>query len=290
MKMRFRTILLAGALGFTGAGHAFAGAIPLDSHYTGEERPKNTVWGMDGKGIACVPYKQSARITSCQVTYLTASTRLAYKLTWNGKLWVDQSGKPYDTAAAHIAAGTKRPTAVADLQAQTELGGPAAIWVMDPQINFYVAVTQKPGSFHHSSFMGGGLIQAGGQVVIKNGVITAISNGSGHYKPTKAQFMAALRNLQHYDAQGVWCIKSDDIEPGCTHISTPWTLSQAVAQMKINKELQKAVLIPEPPKEELAITTPPLTKSEEKQTKQQKYLTVNDSEDEDEGTTIGFGS
>lgn len=39
--------------------------------------------------------------------------------------------------------------------------------------------------FHHSSFVSGNTVRCAGMIVIENGIVTAISNNSGHYKPRK---------------------------------------------------------------------------------------------------------
>jgi hypothetical protein len=69
------------------------------------------------------------------------------------------------------------------------------IWVMDKDGNFYSHVS-KLGRIHHSSFLAGEGIGAGGDWKIKNGEITEISGQSGHYKPTIDRFVSALTQLE----------------------------------------------------------------------------------------------
>lgn len=61
------------------------------------------------------------------------------------------------------------------------------IYVTDKQNNLYVASehgeSSKLAHFHHSSFLAGEHILCGGDMVVKNGKIVMINNGSGHYLP-----------------------------------------------------------------------------------------------------------
>jgi hypothetical protein len=77
--------------------------------------------------------------------------------------------------------------------------GRDVIWVMDNNGNFYSHVS-KMGRIHHSSFLAGEAICAGGDWKIENGEITEISGQSGHYKPTLDRFLGALNQLEERGA------------------------------------------------------------------------------------------
>ena len=76
--------------------------------------------------------------------------------------------EPLDTSASKI---------------RDDLGGGKGLYVVDTQGNFYVAMHEKPGRFHHSTLVGGEPVLAAGEIVVRNGKVVEISNASGHYKP-----------------------------------------------------------------------------------------------------------
>ncbi len=69
-----------------------------------------------------------------------------------------------------------------------------AIWVCDEDGNFFSG-SSEIGEFHHSTFLAGQKIIAGGEWYLVNGKVLLISNSSGHYKPTRHQLFNALRIL-----------------------------------------------------------------------------------------------
>jgi len=69
------------------------------------------------------------------------------------------------------------------------------IWVMDNAGRIYSHVS-KTGRMHHSSFLAGDQICAGGDWKIVNGEITEISGQSGHYKPPMPAFKSALEQME----------------------------------------------------------------------------------------------
>jgi len=73
------------------------------------------------------------------------------------------------------------------------------IWVMDPAGNLYAA-NHILGQMHHSSFLAGDEIRAGGELKVKNGKIELLSGKSGHYAPEMVNLVGALCVLKH---QGV---------------------------------------------------------------------------------------
>ncbi|PVZ71572.1 hypothetical protein [Pelagibaculum spongiae] len=52
--------------------------------------------------------------------------------------------------------------------------------------------------FHHSSYFGNAAIAFAGGIRIENGIVTGISNNSGHYKPTLVSLKLALLALRHH--------------------------------------------------------------------------------------------
>ncbi|WP_299248069.1 hypothetical protein [uncultured Aquimarina sp.] len=122
----------------------------MSEHYKGEET---------GNGW-CAPKK---------VKYLSDAQRAELKLTIkDGKVY-DAKGNLYDTSDA----GTFFS------------GKGKSIFVMDSQGNIYASKYQAVGEFHHSSILGGEPVAGAGEITVKNGVITEVSNRSGHYQPTQ---------------------------------------------------------------------------------------------------------
>lgn len=70
------------------------------------------------------------------------------------------------------------------------------IWVMDNAGKVYSHVS-KTGRMHHSSFLAGDNICAGGDWKITDGKIEEISGQSGHYRPQMPAFKNALEHLEY---------------------------------------------------------------------------------------------
>jgi pentalenene oxygenase len=97
----------------------------------------------------------------------TEEERAPYRLTvQNGKLY-DASGKLFDTSDS-----------VLDGLSHTE---GRAILVMDESGAFYGLKIQIRGTVHHSTPLAGGPIAFGGEVVVKEGVLTLLGNRTGHH-------------------------------------------------------------------------------------------------------------
>ena len=105
--------------------------------------------------------------------------RLPYKLEFlNGKSF--RNNAPFDTTN----------------ESSEHSGKGFAIFVIDSKGQFY-AGSHIRGRFHHSSFLGGGAIQGGGEIKTNpEGKIIEISNKSGHYKPSKIQILNTLNLLE----------------------------------------------------------------------------------------------
>ncbi|WP_051366796.1 WXG100 family type VII secretion target [Hamadaea tsunoensis] len=133
----------------------------LDPHYLGEtdpatasrlfNRPSNGVW--------------YAR---------TAAEREQFRLYVDseGKLRSAADGTLFDTADGTSAHSAR----------------PRAVYVMDENGNLYASNYHQVGAFHHSSFTGGQPVASAGEITVKEGVVTQMNNGSGHYKPTPSHY------------------------------------------------------------------------------------------------------
>lgn len=69
------------------------------------------------------------------------------------------------------------------------------IFVMNAKGEFF-AGKSITGVVHHSSFLAGGAVACAGEVAISGGVMTAISNTSGHYRPGPVYLWQAVKQLQ----------------------------------------------------------------------------------------------
>ena len=85
-----------------------------------------------------------------------------------GRLYRASDGMPFDTTAAR--------------SARLDDGNRRAIFVMDEFGNLY-AGDQEFGVRHHSSFLGGRIVTAAGEMEVRDGVLVLMSDRSGHYLP-----------------------------------------------------------------------------------------------------------
>ena len=78
----------------------------------------------------------------------------------------------------------------------THHSGPGfAIYVISGEGNFHVA-SHKVGQYHHSSILAGGKVACAGEMKVTNGILSFISNKSGHYRPDNDDLLHALAILQ----------------------------------------------------------------------------------------------
>lgn len=132
------------------------------SMFVGEHVPGNRIWN----GSA--------------VTYLMTSQRTAWALKFSaGKIW-DASGGLFDTRDGETV--------------HSDVG--RAIFVMDADGNFYASTRQEIGKFHHSSFLAGAPVAAAGEVEVVEGVLKAISDRSGHYRPRRSYTSQAIEHMR----------------------------------------------------------------------------------------------
>jgi hypothetical protein len=73
-----------------------------------------------------------------------------------------------------------------------------ALWVISPEQRIFSSSNMILGAtgIHHSTFTAGGRVLCGGEWEVSQGKLKVISHQSGHYQPTFAQFVAALRVLR----------------------------------------------------------------------------------------------
>jgi hypothetical protein len=111
--------------------------------------------------------EETGAVWGTKVKYLSADERKAYELTVGPDgLLRDANQQLFDTTGAYTADGPGK-----------------AVFVMSEAGTLYASLEHKPGKFHHSSFLAGQPVAAAGELVATQGVVTQISNHSGHYKP-----------------------------------------------------------------------------------------------------------
>lgn len=72
-------------------------------------------------------------------------------------------------------------------------GGGWGIFVVDRENNLYIH-KHVVGVYHHSTFTGGGAVQAAGEIVVdESGRVRIITAKSGHYRPTVAEMRRLLQ-------------------------------------------------------------------------------------------------
>ena len=73
------------------------------------------------------------------------------------------------------------------------MGVAAFAWTQSGEI--FVA-NDRAQEFHHSSFVSGRTVRCAGMIVIEQGIVTALNNNSGHYKPRKEHVLNFVRLLR----------------------------------------------------------------------------------------------
>jgi len=74
------------------------------------------------------------------------------------------------------------------------------IFVMDEEGRFFFKENAIEGEFHHSSFLSGKPVAGAGEFIFKDGKLTAITDRSGHYRPTPEYMQQVTQSLE---AQGM---------------------------------------------------------------------------------------
>jgi hypothetical protein len=114
------------------------------------------------------------------VQYMDKETRRSYKIDfWGGTAFRRSDGKEFDTS-----------------QNETAFSGKGyAIWVMKDNGRMFAGDHIK-GHIHHSSFLEGGDVMCGGELLARSGKVKVISAKSGHYRPSMVHLAWALRVLE----------------------------------------------------------------------------------------------
>jgi hypothetical protein len=153
------------------------------------------------------------------------------------------------------------PTEGKSIYSARPLVGVPAIWVMSPEKRLYVSAIHSPGNFNHSSFLEGGSILAGGDIIIKDGKITHISNRSGHYRPPLAALVQALSVLKEWGVLAnnveVWGFKGDRYElidkkewdalskDASEETFARWRKAFAAVRLRVSPEVDAALAVTE---------------------------------------------
>jgi len=125
--------------------------------------------------------EETGSVWGTKVKYLTEAERAELELfVKNGKI-VDRQGNLYDTSSSSSVFGA---------------GQGKSIFVMDEYGRIYASKYQAVGKFHHSSMLEGKPIASAGEITVKNGKITEISNRSGHYQPTQQMNTQVINELK----------------------------------------------------------------------------------------------
>ncbi|KAM1359500.1 hypothetical protein ACFX11_046485 [Malus domestica] len=146
----------------------------------------------DGKEVNLDKCPRTDLQSQC-IKYLGPKEREAYEvIVESGKLVYRQSGKLVNTRE-----------------------GSKWIFVLSTSRNLYVG-EKKKGFFQHSTFLAGGATIAAGRIVASNGLPEAVWPYSGHYCPTKENFMEFISFLEEHQvdlADVKTCPIDDDVPP-----------------------------------------------------------------------------
>ncbi|QLZ67934.1 hypothetical protein FOLKNPGA_00711 [Legionella sp. PC1000] len=77
----------------------------------------------------------------------------------------------------------------------TAYGSTAFVWCIDNE-NQFLTHPHQAGKFHHSSLSAGKSVRCAGMWVVNDGIITHISNSSGHYRPSSLSFYLLIKFLE----------------------------------------------------------------------------------------------
>lgn len=140
-----------------------------------------------------------------QVIYLDGSARIPYRLKMQGGRYFRDidGGAPFDTAHHESA---PRMTGW-------------AIFVLSPSGYLY-AHSKDVGRFHHSTFLSGRPTAAAGCIAVKDGVIVAQNNASGHYQPGADQQLQFCRAVQKQMTRAVGDVQAKAYMANTLRVST----------------------------------------------------------------------
>lgn len=141
---------------------------PLVSCYIGEER---------GDCSFGNKYQQETG-HPWHVKYLKPAEKIPYRVSISSSgLLLDSASRPLNTTVT------------------SNFGG-AAMFIMDSRGNLLVSTHEEDGKFQHSSLASGMPVAMAGEIRVKRGRITYISNSSGHYRPDRKQMVQCINALR----------------------------------------------------------------------------------------------
>lgn len=107
------------------------------------------------------------------------------------------------------------------------------LYIVDEQKKVYMASEALSSAghlhFYHASFRAGDPVLCGGEVVIKNGKITHINNGSGHYIPDINRLYDAIIHLKELN------MLSDDFKIGILGMNVPSDVTASLNDLSFNQ-------------------------------------------------------
>ncbi|WP_080777475.1 hypothetical protein [Chryseobacterium phocaeense] len=106
------------------------------------------------------------------VKYLSEKERETYEIFVQYDKIVNSEGNLLDTRGSISILEDGSP-------AETEY----AIFVMSAEGHIYLSKNYAYGKFHHSTFLAGKPVAAAGEMVVEEGLIKIVTDGSGHYQP-----------------------------------------------------------------------------------------------------------
>jgi hypothetical protein len=109
------------------------------------------------------------------VKYLDKMARKPYELEINGS--ISKSGIPFGTESMRT----------------VHSGQGFAIWVAGGKDSKFFAGNHVKGQFHHSSFLEGGDVVCGGEMVVRGGQLKLLTAKTGHYQADMDHFVRAIR-------------------------------------------------------------------------------------------------
>ena len=128
-----------------------------------------------------------------KVKYLTPEELGRTKLIFRDGKAYDAKGNLFDTSSAP---------------------GGRAIFVMDAQGDFYASDKAREGYFHHSSFLSGNPVAAAGELESTEGILTAVSDRSGHYQPVPELMENAMKELEGKGVEMKYVLPDFERPPG----------------------------------------------------------------------------
>ncbi|KAF9584698.1 hypothetical protein BGW38_005506 [Lunasporangiospora selenospora] len=205
-------LLLTGHwLEMTDEKHRYGSNLKIyHEHWMKEETSENFFYWLDyGKGRHVeLPGRSRENLEAQRVTYLNPHEREQHVVhVENGLLVYKSSGEPVHTLPESVEAGNEVDLShvLPEISEKDDEATKAEkkkicrkskyIYVTDTAGTLYVGKKVK-GHFHHSSFLGGGVVCSAGGIVVNRGELIKINPKSGHYRPQQHHFDQMLVKLE----------------------------------------------------------------------------------------------